>query len=288
MGNRLHYDCFFDDELKKRQKLISPMNPFLSGPPAARCEPFSDTDQGQPSPVAAVVVAAGQGRRFGGGENKVLYPLAGKPVWQHAVEALRTCPRINEIVLVIRLEDFDAVAGIAQQLQLRVVAGGSQRYDSVRAGLEEIGQIDQAAERSARNRWVAIHDAARPLVTAGDLHSVMDAAMLTGAAILATPVRGTLKHRHREGNLSTVDRAELWEALTPQVFRFDVIDAAYRRWRGRPVTDDAEMVERSGVPVTLVPGSAENLKITQSEDLAIAQAILSRRISPVTDPQAIP
>jgi len=289
MGKRLHYDCFFDAEPKKRKKLISPMNPLSSGPAAAQCEPFSDTDQGGPSPIAAVVVAAGQGRRFGGGDNnKVLYPLAAKPIWQHAVESLRTCARITEIVLVIRPDDFDAVAGIAQELHLRVVAGGSQRYDSVRAGLEEISRIDLAAGRSAKNRWVAIHDAARPLVTAGDVHSVIEAALTTGAAILATPIRGTVKRRNREGVLTTVDRADLWEALTPQVFRFDVIDAAYRRWRGRPVTDDAEMVERSGFPVTLVPGSAENLKITQSEDLAIAQAILSRRITPVTDSHSIP
>jgi len=122
-----------------------------------------------------------------------------------------------------------------------------------------------------------VHDAARPLVSATEVRNVVDAAAQTGAAVLATPISGTLKRRGEQGNTTTIDRNELWEALTPQVFRFEIIDAAYRRWRGRPVTDDAEMVERSGFPVTLVPGSAENLKITRAEDLTLAHAILSRR-----------
>jgi 2-C-methyl-D-erythritol 4-phosphate cytidylyltransferase len=230
----------------------------------------------------AIVVAAGRGRRFGGGDNKVLFPLDGKPIWQHAVEALRSSGRIAKIVLVIRPEDRAAIADLAVTLGVHLTDGGNERYDSVQAGLAALRELPLIAQQLSEgllfaDRLVAVHDAARPLVSATEIGDVVDAAARTGAAVLATPIRGTLKRRNDQGNTSTIDRNELWEALTPQVFRFDVIDAAYRRWRGRPVTDDAEMVERSGFPVTLVPGSAENLKITRSEDLTLADAILSRR-----------
>ncbi len=224
------------------------------------------------------MVAAGRGRRFGGGENKVLAPLGEQPIWRVAVETLRQCDAVGEIVLVIRPDDRPQVAGAAAELGLRLVDGGEERYDSVRAGLAEVQRIAASADSLAASPLVAVHDAARPLVPRADIGAVIAAAAHTGAAILATPIRGTIKRRTPVGTV-TVDRTELWEALTPQVFRLDVLVAAYDRWRGRPVTDDAEMVERSGVPVTLVPGSAENLKITQPEDLTLAQAILARRHS---------
>lgn len=234
--------------------------------------------------VAAIVVAAGRGRRFGGGENKVLLQLGDRPIWRHAVDALRRCEWIGEIVLVIRPDDRPAVAGAAKQLGLHLVDGGQERFDSVLAGLNELQRIPQGRGGSASPPWVAVHDAARPLVPPADIDAVIAAAAQSGAAILATPIRGTIKRHLRSGSIQTVDRSDLWEALTPQVFRLDRLRAAYDRWRGRPVTDDAEMVERSGFPVTLVPGSAENLKITQSEDLAIAQAILARRSSHPSPP----
>jgi 2-C-methyl-D-erythritol 4-phosphate cytidylyltransferase len=245
----------------------------------ARLQPSTAAGQ-----IAAIVVAAGRGRRFGGGENKVLLQLGDRPIWRHAVEALRGCASIGEIVLVIRRDDRAAVAEAAEELDVRLVDGGQERYDSVLAGLTELRKLAQAAPNQSDAsanlpQWVAVHDAARPLVPPADIDSVIAAAAQFGAAILATPIRGTIKRQAHDRTIQTVDRRELWEALTPQVFRFDVLEAAYARWRGRPVTDDAEMVERSGFPVTLVPGSAENLKITQAEDLTIAQAILSRRRS---------
>lgn len=229
--------------------------------------------------VDAIVVAAGRGRRFGGGDNKVLTPLGAQPIWRWSVEALRRCEAIDRIVLVIRPEDREAFSAAAEALEVRLVHGGQERFDSVRAGLEEVARGAAAAGHDPASRWVAVHDAARPLVPPDDLAAVIQAAVTCGAAILATPVRGTLKRKRRDSDtlMQTVDRSDLWEALTPQVFRLDHLQAAYQRWRGRPVTDDAEMVERSGFPVTLVPGSAENLKITQAEDLLLAEAILARR-----------
>lgn len=235
-------------------------------------------------PVAdAIVVAAGRGRRFGGGDNKVLVLMEGKPIWQRAVESLRESERIGEIVLVIRPDDRDTIADAAAALGVHLADGGNERYDSVQAGLVALQRLPGASQHFDETRLVAVHDAARPLVSTAEIIDVIDAADRTGAAVLATPIRGTLKRRSEAGETTTVDRNELWEALTPQVFRFGILDAAYRRWRGRPVTDDAEMVERSGFPVTLVPGSAENLKITRAEDLTLAQAILSRRNSPISD-----
>lgn len=225
--------------------------------------------------VAAIVVAAGRGQRFGSSENKVLLPLGGIPIWIRAIEALRCCDWIGDIVLVVRDCDRPAIEAPAKSLGISVVVGGAERIDSVRAGLQWLATGSDPA------RWIAVHDAARPLVPPDDIEAVICAAVAHHAAILATPVRGTLKRgRDDRGAISTVDRTDLWEALTPQVFSAAVLRRAYDRHRGRPATDDAELVERSGAPVCLVPGSAENLKITRAEDLQIAEAILSRRTTP--------
>lgn len=224
--------------------------------------------------VAAIIVAAGRGQRFGAEENKVLLPLAGVPIWVRAVDALRASAAIGRIVLVVRACDHFELAAQAAELGVAVVDGGEQRYDSVRAGLDWLAQNNDASP------FIAVHDAARPLVTAAEIDAVAKAAVEHGAAILATRVRGTIKRECIGGkSIMTVDRSDLWEALTPQVFSASVLRAAYDRHRGRPATDDAELVERTGTPVCLVPGSAENLKITQPEDLQIAEAIFSRRMN---------
>jgi 2-C-methyl-D-erythritol 4-phosphate cytidylyltransferase len=253
-------------------------------PPAVPIEQASRAGQSPGKAVAdAIVVAAGRGRRFGGGDNKVLYPLAGKPIWEHAIQTLVASGRIGRIVLVIRPDDRSAIEAAAAVLKIDLADGGDERYDSVRSGLDALRRLSSGDTYPLDQRLVAIHDAARPLVSAAEIGAVVDTADQAGAAVLATPIRGTLKRRNDHGHTTTVDRNELWEALTPQVFRFEIIAAAYDRWRGRPVTDDAEMVERSGFPVTLVPGSAENLKITRAEDLTLAHAILSRRNHSTSD-----
>lgn len=220
--------------------------------------------------VAAIVVAAGRGTRFGSAENKVLLPLAGRPIWIRAVEALQSSSFIASIVLVVRACDRVELEPIANSLGVSVVEGGQERYDSVRSGLDWLARTNDTSP------LVAVHDAARPLVSTTDIDAVVQAAFESGAAILATPVRGTIK-RKTPGSTITVSRENLWEALTPQVFSATVLRAAYDWHRGRPATDDAELVERLGRHVSLVSGSAENIKITQSEDLQIAEAILSRR-----------
>lgn len=224
--------------------------------------------------VAAIVVAAGRGHRFGSSENKVLLPLGGIPIWVRAIEALRSSPWIGSIVLVVQPRDRAAIEAKASELGAAVVDGGKERFESVRAGLH---WLTTAKDRSG---WIAVHDAARPLVSRHDVDAVITAAVNHHAAVLATPVRATLKRGRDDGRgATTVDRTDLWEALTPQVFSADILHNAYDRHRGRPATDDAELVERAGIPVCLVPGSAENLKITCAEDLQIAEAILLGRTS---------
>lgn len=238
----------------------------------------------------AILVAAGRGRRFGGDRNKVLLRWAGKPIWQHAAETLIACDLFDRIVMVIHPDDRSEINESAGKLPLQLVEGGPQRADSVRLGFEHLERWAGDGREGWQEDLVAIHDAARPLVTPEEIRAVMETAKMRGAAILATPVRGTLKRADASGQIeATVNRDRLWEAQTPQVFRHAIYRAAILQDRVRasakaiaeaptdPVTDDAELVERAGFAVTLVPGSTENLKITHPDDLSIASAIAHRR-----------
>jgi len=228
--------------------------------------------------IAAILPAGGSGSRFGAEQNKLFTLLAGKPIWFHSAAALRARPEVGRIVMPVAAADrlvleTEAAASIAE-LGLELVAGGNERTDSVAAGLAAIGDHSKV-------EYIAVHDAARPLVRDDDLSRVFAAVVENGAAILAAPVPGTVKRASDAlAACETVDRRELWIALTPQVFQAALLHRAYRQHNGRPATDDAELVERLGHAVTLVPGSTDNLKITYPEDLAVAAAILTRRSSP--------
>ncbi len=233
----------------------------MTGPPA---EP--------PANVAVVLPAAGSGRRFGSDENKLFARLAGEPIWLRTATRLRGHRRVRRIVMPVSENDrprFEReFVRSLNELAIELVAGGGERTDSVQAGLALL-QDDLNVD------LVAVHDAARPLVRTADLDAVFRRADETGAAILATPVTATVKQTLDEGrSCRTVDRSTLWLAQTPQVFRVGVLVEAYRKHRGRPATDDAELVQRLGVDVALVDGSPDNLKITHRDDLVVAEAIL--------------
>ncbi|QDT10027.1 2-C-methyl-D-erythritol 4-phosphate cytidylyltransferase [Planctomycetes bacterium K23_9] len=227
-----------------------------------------------PGYIAAILPAGGSGQRFGASENKLFALLDGKPIWYHAAQRLRQQSAVGRIVMAVAASDQDAFAnkfqGLVSELQIELVSGGKERTDSVQNGLGLV-KDDPSVQ------YVAVHDAARPLVSAADLNRVFDSAIQTGAAILATPIPGSVKRSDENQFATTVDRRDLWIALTPQVFRIQWLLQAYEKYRGRPATDDAELVQRIGHAVTLVRGSAENIKITHSEDLAIAHAILQRQ-----------
>jgi 2-C-methyl-D-erythritol 4-phosphate cytidylyltransferase len=227
-----------------------------------------------PGCVAAILPAAGSGARFGANRNKLFATLAGQPLWFHAASRLRNHPWVGPIVMAIATDDQAIFSGeyapLIESLQIQLVIGGAERTDSVLAGLD-------AVTGDPAIRFVAIHDAARPLVSKADVSSVCVVAAQTGAAILATPISGTVKRDlENQARCETVDRRELWLALTPQVFSVGLLKAAYSKHNGRPATDDAELVERLGRKISLVRGSADNLKITYPEDLLIAEAILAR------------
>ncbi len=226
------------------------------------------------SSVAVILPAAGSGQRFGNHTNKLFALLAGRPLWTYAAEALICRDEVNLIWLVVSNSDRERfghqASSLSQPDKIRFVIGGSERSDSVAAALKEIDRL-----RSETIRWVAVHDAARPLLRQSDVSAVFNQASQSHAAILATPVTGTLKRGSRDHSAcQTVDRRGIWVAQTPQVFALDLLCQAYSRHCGRPATDDAELVERTGKPVSLVTGAADNLKITYPEDLAVAEALL--------------
>lgn len=224
--------------------------------------------------VAALVLAAGRGERLGASVPKAFLPLAGRPLVVRAIEALAARPEVERIVPVLPAADVARFRALARDFAgadklAEPVAGGDERQDSMRAGL---AALPEGAE------LVAVHDAARPLVRPDDVGRVIAAAARTGAALLAVPVRDTLK-RVREGRVvETLVRAECWAAQTPQVFRAALLREALAKAEaeGFVATDDAQLVERLGAPVEIVAGDPGNLKITWPEDVALAEAIWTR------------
>jgi len=218
--------------------------------------------------TAALIVAAGAGSRFGGDRPKQYRMLAGEPVLRRTVRAFLSHPDVDGVLVAVSAGHeamyADAVAGLELPPP---VHGGATRQESVRAGLERM-----AAEGPPDR--VLVHDAARPLVDAGTIARVARALGDGPAAIAAVPVVDTLK-RGADGRVAgTVDRAGLWQAQTPQGFRFPDILDAHRRFADAGATDDAALAELAGLPVALVPGSPENLKVTAADDLARAERLL--------------
>lgn len=220
---------------------------------------------------AVILPAAGQSRRFHDkAYKKPFAPLAGRAVWLHSAERFMNRSDVKQVIVAIAAEDrelFDLKFGAnIAILGVQVVEGGEHRTDSVQRALERVkSEID----------FVAIHDAARPCLADVWIDAVFEAAIRDGAAILGAPVNATLKRVDAKKQITaTIDRASLWEAQTPQVFRRELIIEAYAK-RGRdPVTDDAQLVERLGRPVTIVPCSPLNLKITSRDDLKLAEQVL--------------
>lgn len=225
--------------------------------------------------VVALLLAAGRGERLGHALPKGFVPLAGRPLLLHAWEALAAVPELHAIVPVVaeaelpRLRALLAETGPLAKLAEPVV-GGAERQDSVRAGLEAL---------PAGTELVAVHDAARCLVRTEAVSRVIAVARREGAAILASPARDTIKRVAGSRIVETPARAECWVAQTPQVFRVELLREGLAKAgaEGYLGTDDAELVERLGVTVHVVPGDSDNLKLTHPEDLAVAERILEER-----------
>ena len=245
--------------------------------------------------VAALVLGAGSGERLreslGAGYReseraqeapwglpKAFVPLAGRCLLVRSLEALAASEEVDLVVPVVAREALPRLRTLETDLEripkLRpAVAGGAERQDSVRCGLEAL---------PAEVTHVAVHDAARPLVRPEDVSRVVRAARASGAALLAVPVTDTIKRVRGGEVVSTPPRAECYAAQTPQVFRADWLRDALAKAEadGVRATDDAALVERLGVTVVVVEGDPANLKITSAEDLVLAEAWLRRRGEP--------
>lgn len=219
---------------------------------------------------AVILPAAGKSSRFRDPNYKKPFaPLDNRAVWLHSAERFLGRDDVKQVILIISPEDRDdfdfKFASNVAILGIDVVTGGAERADSVERALARVRpEFD----------FVAIHDAARPCLANEWITKVFVEAEKTGAAILAIPVAGTLK-RVQNGRIeATVPREHLWEAQTPQVFRRQLLLEAYSQRGNFPATDDAQLVERLGQPVSIVPGSPINLKITTTEDLRLAAQAL--------------
>ncbi len=233
--------------------------------------------------VAVILPAAGASARYGasgGRGKKVFADLAGKPVWQHALDLFARRPEVHAVYLVLSSEDlpeFRARYGpvlLFAYGNVEVVEGGAERADSVANAL---ARVPESVE------FVAVHDAARPLTPPAAIDAAFAEAGRTGAALVARRVADTLKRLDpATGALATVDRANLYAAQTPQVARRDWLVEAYaaRGKLGVPATDDAQLLEALGKPAGLVEGSAANFKITTADDLELAEAVLRRGEAP--------
>lgn len=222
------------------------------------------------SGCAALIVAAGRGSRFGGEIPKQYAKLAGQAVLGWTIRAFSSHPGVNMIRVVIHPDDEPLYRKAAGSLDLLPPThGGASRQDSVLMGLESLEQLAPDT--------VLIHDAARPFVTSETISNVLDGLRVARGAVPAVSVRDTLKRGNVGEKISeTVDRHALWQAQTPQGFRYTAILDAHRRIAGSELTDDAAVGEQAGLDVILVEGDENNFKVTAMNDLTRAETILAR------------
>lgn len=218
----------------------------------------------------AVLLAAGNSTRMGGGRSKVLEELGGRPALCRSLEVLDRCPLIGEICLVCREQDRADMLPLTSGLNtpVRVVPGGAQRQDSVEQGVEAL---------TGPWEYVAIHDGARPLVTEEVLAAVCRDAMAHGAATAAVPSKDTCKLADGAGFVAaTPARDRLWAVQTPQAFSLVLYRKALEKARaaGQSYTDDCQLIEAAGGSVKLTMGDYRNIKLTTPEDLLAARAYL--------------
>jgi 2-C-methyl-D-erythritol 4-phosphate cytidylyltransferase len=223
--------------------------------------------------LTAIIVAAGDSRRMG--FDKLFATIAGRPVIAHTIHGFERTNCVDEIIVVAREDRHGEIKTVVRDETFKkirsIIPGGKHRQDSVRAGLDHL---------DAATKYVAVHDAARPLITAEQIESVFEQCRVHAAASLAEPISDTLKYANNEFFVtSPVDRHQLFAMQTPQVFERRLIEDAYRAVyaENASVTDEVSAVERLGRKVILVPNKDLNFKITYPRDLALAEFVLKQR-----------
>ncbi|ANE46759.1 2-C-methyl-D-erythritol 4-phosphate cytidylyltransferase [Paenibacillus swuensis] len=223
--------------------------------------------------LGVVVVAAGKGLRMGTKESKQYLRLNGKPILVHTLEVFNRMQDVDEVVLVVGADDVERCETYVRDFGLtkvkHVIAGGSERQHSVYQGLAALN-----------TDWVLVHDGVRPLIREEDALRCLQGARQSGAAVLAVPVKDTIKIVNEVGVITTTpDRKSLWAIQTPQAFRRLALMAAHEDAAGEGFlgTDDAMLAERAGTEVHVVEGDYTNIKITTPEDLDWAEYLLGKR-----------
>ncbi|WP_432822981.1 2-C-methyl-D-erythritol 4-phosphate cytidylyltransferase [Trichloromonas sp.] len=224
--------------------------------------------------VIVLIPAAGMGRRMQASLNKQYLALDERPILAHTLTLFDDHPRVDHIYIISPADEIPYCRReVVQRFGFRkvrdVIAGGAERQDSVRNGLR--------ACHAGEDDIVLIHDGVRPFFPPRLLEAVIDTAARVGGCVVGVPVKDTIKEVADGLITGTPERGRLWQAQTPQGFRFPLIldaheQALFEGWRG---TDDASLVERLGLPVAMLEGSYRNIKITTPEDLVLARAFLA-------------
>jgi 2-C-methyl-D-erythritol 4-phosphate cytidylyltransferase len=225
--------------------------------------------------VAVIICAAGASSRFGGKRKKPFVDAGGRAVFLYSLELFSARDDVKQILLAISPEDEELVTlkwgANLKFFNVKVCFGGAERFETVSKALELVrNDID----------LISVHDAVRCCVTSQWIDKVIAAAGQTGAAILACPVVATIKEAKKGAIIKTVDRTNLWEAQTPQVFETKLLREAYENLKNldkNKINDDAQLVEAIGKKVSIVETDSSNIKITRPSDIAIAEAILKGR-----------
>lgn len=219
---------------------------------------------------SVVIPAAGQGKRMNAGRNKIFIELDSAPVIVHTLRVFDRDPWCKEIILAANESEQPQFTELLRKhaIEKRVAfaEGGTERQNSVFSGLKQVNGAN----------IVLIHDGARPFITQSVIHKLVEEADKMGAAIVAVPVKDTVK-KVKNGNVfETVERSELWAVQTPQAFSVELIMKAHEQAEedGFTGTDDASLVERLNQPVAVIEGDYQNIKLTTPEDLIFAEAIL--------------
>lgn len=226
--------------------------------------------------VAAIIAAAGLGKRFGEGLRKQFQPLSGKPLIVYSIERFEEFKLINEIILVVPKDSINyCQREIKDKFQFKkitkIIPGGKERQQSVKMGFNSV---------SSETDVVVVHDGVRPFVTARMIDEVVKESLNTGGAITAIPVKDTVKKSSTKNHVErTLSRDALWLAQTPQAFQYNVLKSAYEKTEndGFLGADESSLVERIGIRVTLVAGSQTNIKITTKEDLLLGELVFKER-----------
>ncbi|PAE23003.1 MULTISPECIES: 2-C-methyl-D-erythritol 4-phosphate cytidylyltransferase [Bacillaceae] len=221
----------------------------------------------------AILPAAGQGKRMGAGKNKLLLEIGNVPVFIHTLRVFESDPECTGILLAINPQDEEEMCNLLKKHQIKKVAA------MVEGGKERQHSVYNATKAASGEEVVLVHDAARPFITRDLLQPLVKAAWEKGAAVLAVPLKDTIKKADGHLITETLERSYLWAVQTPQAFRVSSLLEAHRKADedGFLGTDDASLVERLGNEVVIVEGSYDNIKLTTPEDIYFAEAIIKKR-----------